>query len=181
MKKAIFYFIIFFFGANLFSQQSIVDSLKKAISKLPADTNKIISTNDLAWELTKRGDFDEATEQINNSLKLSQQLKFEKGAGRALNILGVIQWQKGNYDTALVILNKALVKRRIAHDSLGEGSTLNNIGLIYMNRGNYPKALDNFFASLKIREKMKDKSELSSAYNNIGLIYDDLGDMEKAL
>ena len=112
-----------------------------------------------------------AMEYAEQTLSLSEQLKYTKGKGSAYNSMGVIHHIKGDYINAFVFFNKALLANQEVGNKKSIANSYINIGNTYMYQGKYPEALTNFLTALKIKVEVEDKEGIAGSYSNIGIIY----------
>jgi tetratricopeptide (TPR) repeat protein len=115
------------------------------------------------------------------SLKISEELKDDRGIARALNNIGVVNLEQKHYDKALHYYNRCYDIMERLHDENGMGDCLNNIGSVYQTRSNYDLAIANYQRCAEINKKLGDKRDVSSALHNIGLVYFDMGQYKEAL
>ncbi|MGB0523782.1 MAG: CHAT domain-containing protein [Flammeovirgaceae bacterium] len=133
--------------------------------------------NKLAENLARLGNFDEAFDLVNQTLKLIEE-KIGKGnieeAG-AYNALGLIQLNKGRDDLALDNFNKSLeLFRKLKGDqSLETAQCYTYLGLVHWDSDNTELALDFYRKALSIRKKKLGAQHpvVASSMNDIGLIY----------
>ncbi len=163
--------ILFFIGSNALSQTlTQADSLLIAINKMPDDTNKVNSLNDLVWK-TKLSDSKKADSLGNISYNLAQKLSFEKGIAYATKNLAAVHYYQSDYDKALYLYEKSLESFQNIKDKKGIAIAYRNIANIYHQKGNWKQALDYYFKSLALREEINDKKGIAAVYNAIGLVY----------
>ena len=124
---------------------------------------------------------EKALNYANQSLAISEQIKYKKGIGNAYNNIGVLYSNQGNYSDALKNHNAALKIREEIEDKKGMAGSYNNIGLIYSEQGNYINALEKYIAALKINEALGNKKWVAKNYANIGNLYTAQGNYALAL
>jgi two-component system, NarL family, sensor kinase len=146
--------------------QPLIDSLEKQLRIAKQDTNKVEVLNALAFEY-RSVNTEKAYALLEQSVKLSQELKHEAGLGLAYNHIGILYKNKAMFDSAIYFHQKALGIRQGLRDELGMASSYNNLGLTYDTKSDYTNAMDYYIRSLRIREKLNDSSGMSAAYANI--------------
>jgi tetratricopeptide (TPR) repeat protein len=190
MKKwAFVFFIILYNISNLFSQSSIVDSLKLALKSTKHDTtrcNILVELSDICSE----EDLPKFNEQLKtiaeNNLKLltpkqPQYNLFKKHLASAFNNIGLEFNSKGDFTKAMENWGKSLELQKEIGDKRGMIISLNNFGFTYKSQGNISKALEYHSKSLKLSEEIGDKAEIANTLSFIAIIYRAQGDINKAL
>ena len=180
MKKlisALFFTIFAAFGS--FAQNKMLDSLKNALGKAPADSNKANILNELG-KLTVFQDPVQAQKYAQEAEDLSKKIKFAKGEAAAYVLKAVVAHNNAKYVEAIELLRKALPIREKIGDKEGVANCYNNLGNNFYKQGDFVKSIENHFAALKIREAAEDKKGVLNSYNNIGLVYDSQKDLKKA-
>jgi signal transduction histidine kinase len=164
---------------NVWAQS--VDSIRNILKAgKTGDTTFILAQAELAYQLYSTNP-DSSLWYANAARQNAEKLKFEKGLGRALRVIGIYHWSKGEYSQALELINDALSHSQKANDKKGIAGCYGNIGVIYRNQGSYGKALQFQLKSLALREQINDSAGIATTYNNIGLIYKEQGNHEKSL
>lgn len=118
-----------------------------------------------------KGDFPNALNNHQKSLKIREEIEDKKGIAASLNNIGLIYKNQGNFPQALDYWQRSLKIYEEIGNKRGMGISLNNVGIIYRAQDNYPKALEFYKRSLKIREEINDKQGVGETLNNIGVIY----------
>jgi serine phosphatase RsbU (regulator of sigma subunit) len=179
----LFLYLLLWVGqySHISAQNSIADSLRKALKTESEDTNKVLTLNKLCMNLWHQGKYDTALVCANGVQALAEKLGFEKGMASAFTNMGIIFHGKGNYPKALEYYQKALPIYQHIGNKPGMANNLSNIGNIYSDQGNQSKALEYYFKSLVINQQLKEKSGMATNFTNIGLIYYGQGNSEKAL
>ncbi len=159
---------------------SQADSLEALLKTDIADTTRMNTLHDLAWELqhNKPGIALDYAQQL---LDLAEKLAHQKGMGRALHTIGCIKGNIGDYSSALKYFNKALNIWEELSSKKGISAILNSIGNVYLNQGDFPKALEYYFKTLQIDEELGDKLGIAVDLGNIGIVYHSLEEYNNAL
>lgn len=162
-----------------FSQESIIDSLKKVLPTLDGES-KTQTLLKICNEI-KFQDAEAARTYCQEALVLSQNLNLAKWEGVALQRIGVTYEGQGEYEKALDYGNKALSIFKNLNDSLEIANTYNNIGIVFDQKGQNEKALLQLFDALKYYEALGDKGGIAQAANNIGVVYKKEKNYEKVI
>jgi serine phosphatase RsbU (regulator of sigma subunit)/tetratricopeptide (TPR) repeat protein len=167
--KVAFFSIFFGVGLSALSQQRIIDSLEKCLTKIQVDTQRVNTLQ----ELCRKHLFSDSKKALNYgklAFDLSEKINFKKGAAKALHNMGIVYYNTGGYDSALYYFFNSLKIKQTLGDKKGMASSYNNIGAILAFKGDYDKALGYYISSLKINEDLKNDEGALSAANNIGNI-----------
>ncbi len=178
--KGLIVILLLFIQFSGWTQNSEIDSLKTLVEKSSKDTNQVNSLLELA-SIYQRIDLDSALAFSNNALKISNVIKFYKGAANAYRQIGIIYYIKGDYEKAIDHFTLSLKSWEKEGDQKGIGRAYMNMGIIQKNLGEYQKALENYLKSSQIQKSINDVDGLARSYNNIVNIYLELGDFESAL
>ena len=182
LKKSYSLFFFFFFLV-LFSSvraQSIADSLKNIVSSAKEDTNKVNALILLSDEY-RSSNINQSLEFAKQSLKLSEQLNFDRGQVSSNNAIGIANYFMGNYPQALSHYIKAIKILEKTGNKKKIGAISNNIAAVYLELKQYKEAESYFNKCLKIDEELRDSTGIAEGYNNIATIYQDLGKNDIAL
>ncbi len=134
-----------------------------------------------------QGEYAEAAEYLEKSIKISQQIlpATHPDLATFYNNIGGVYDHMGEYSKALPFYEKALEIQpkslSVNHPDLA--TTYSNIGTVYCNLGEYSKALSFYEKALEIFQKTlpANHPDLATSYNNIGGIYFKMGEYSKAL
>ncbi len=127
------------------------------------------------------GDYNQAIDIYENCYKKALNVGSKKEAGRCLNGIGNILYDKGDFKEALEFQNQALKIRQEIDDMKGLGYSLNSIGNLYQAMGNFDKSLDYLMKSYEIRKVLSNTRLIAISLGNIGHVYWATGDYKKAL
>jgi tetratricopeptide (TPR) repeat protein len=138
-----------------------------------------------------KGDYDQALNYFNNSLKVYEEMKLmsdpssvetgKKGMAAILNSIGNVYYEQTDYKKSIDFYLKALKVREELKDTNAIASTLGNIGNVYADQADFPNALDYYFKALKISEAGRNKASMSQWLGNIGVVYSEQTNPKKAL
>jgi len=192
--RGYFVLILLLLSTISYSQnQKVIDSLQTELKSFEAakiafskkvpklyDTLKV----NLLYKISKEywgNNSEKGMDYANQSLKLSEQINYQKGIANAYNGIGGINDDNGNYPAAIEYHKKSLEIREAIGDKEGIASSYNNIGITLKKQGDYAEALKYYYKSLKIVEELGNKKDLTPRYNNIGIIYKMQGNYDDAL
>lgn len=155
------------------------DSLILNLDDITADTTRIKTLDDLAWEVIN-SDPAKAAVYAAQALDLARKGSHIKLEATLLNTLGVAHGNSGEFQKALEHYNAALTIRRSIRDEAGIASSLVNMSNIYFNQGLYDKALTCNLEGLKAYEKLGNKRNAATVTINIGNIHQNNSDYDLA-
>ncbi|MEL7835112.1 tetratricopeptide repeat protein [Fodinibius sp. Rm-B-1B1-1] len=144
-----------------------------------SDTTVVHTLIDSSYALSF-DDPDRAIAFAEQALKLSEQIDYPKGVGKAHRELGYSNSVKGNFEEALSHHQKGISQSQQIGDTLGIISQLNDIGNLYKKQTQYHTALEYFFQALELSETQKLDRGIASIAGNIGLVYFELENEKKA-
>lgn len=177
-----YYFLLIPFGQA--QDQTEIDSLKQHLKRPLNDTSRIITLNELAWNL-RRQEFDQAWKYAKEALNLSRELNYLPGLATSYNRLGLVEQYKKNLLLAISYYKKSLtIEEKIRH-KYGIARAKNQIGNIYQTLNQVPEAIEYYQDALKIFNALDDSTKVDrakiSTCNNLGLCYRLIGDGERSL
>ena len=171
---------------KLLSSTSLTESVKGSYLITLAT-----AMNNFGYGNMNRGEFQQALEYYNKSLKIRMELrnssdsnimkKGTKGIATTLNNIGYIYRRQGDIPKAMEYYNKSLSLLEDLGNKVGVAGSLNNIASLYKEVGDILKSLEYNHRSLKIYEKLDHKEGIGTCLNNIAGIYKRQGDIPKAL
>ncbi|MCV9388016.1 ATP-binding protein [Reichenbachiella ulvae] len=165
MKRCIL--LLFFLSSfsTAFSQSTWIDSLRNASNSLPNSSEKVDALNHLVFELSY-GDKHEALEKLRESIRLSQELDYQKGLNRAYQILGIIYLDKGELDSAEIYFHKALGYFEKTQDKAELFKIYQKLGQVQSSRNSFQLAGDYYEREMQIARSLGDTIMLGNAYND---------------
>jgi adenylate cyclase len=174
MKNPFCFLLFFTFHFSIFictAQSRIIDSLQQVLRNEDEDSDKVNTLTTLSEQLWEKSNYSSSMDYANTALQLADVLKYEKGKGDALHLLGINNDRKGNFSVALNNLQEGLSVFREIGNKLGISKCLVSIGNVYSTQGNYPKALDNYFEASDLCREIGDEMGSASVYGSIAVIY----------
>lgn len=162
------------------AQSDVYDSLKVAVTSMPADTNKVNTLTQLGL-LARKFDATAAEAYANEALEISGRLNYDKGTGKAYSILGLLMYYQGRFDEALEFQELALEADLRTNDPKNISGTYNDIANLYADKGDLKQAIEYYTKALYYAEELNDSMLRARSLANIGSIYQELKDYDNAL
>ncbi|MGB6268488.1 MAG: ATP-binding protein [Olleya sp.] len=106
--------------------------------------SKINDNINLAQKHIDSNEFYKAQSDLDQALKLANQINDNKSIGLIYSKIGKIEFITEEYTEALKTLIKAVEKQRFAKDNINIAETYKTIGNVYMSKKEYNRALDYF-------------------------------------
>ena len=128
-----------------------------------------------------QGNYEQAMEFYNNSLKLNTEVGDKRGIAGCYTNIGSIYTDMGGFDKAIQHYLKSLTYLEKINDKKGISYCYNNIGNIHFFQNSYEKAIQYYLKSLKYKEELGDLRGMSGCYNNLGIIYNAKKEHETAI
>lgn len=116
----------------------------------------------------RQGQLDEAEEYYQESLKLSQDNRYDSLTAVIYVNLGQLERKKGNYEEARNLFNTSLSISNETEDLTGQASTHRFLGNLYRAWGKRDSALTSYNTSIAISEEIGDKDIMANAYLSMG-------------
>jgi tetratricopeptide (TPR) repeat protein len=164
--------LILLSASRMLLAQDGLDSLQRALKTAAGDSARVDALNELSGRHRRLSNFDSAVYYAREAIRLTEgQVRYQKGRGKAYNMLGNACSMQGNwpeslksYFISLKIMEEAGEKRAIA-------SCYGNIGNIYYYQANYTDALRYHRAALKVKQQLGDKKGMVFTLNSLANIY----------
>ncbi len=117
----------------------------------------------------KRGDYDEATEWLDDRAGSgSRRLDDRVGIGRVLQISGTVAATRGDFATAREQLEASLEIRRELGDKAAMGALLSNLGIMAEYEGDFDRSRALHEEGLAFRVEAGDKGAVAISLMNLG-------------
>ncbi|AKB49839.1 photosystem I assembly protein Ycf3 [Methanosarcina barkeri str. Wiesmoor] len=129
------------------------------------------SLHNLGIILHLQGNYEEAMNKYNQSLKIDEELGERHRISMSLRFLGRIEYDKGNYDDAVKLYNQSLMIAEKLGDQSGIAKLLGELGIVLLHQGNYDEAIKLYNQSLMIAEKLGDQSGIAGTLYELGKVY----------
>lgn len=178
VKNIVFFFIIFK-GLLTFSQNKLIDSLRKT-SKEQLDSEKIITFIELS-EQFKGINLDSADIYSKKAFLISEKIKDKRLKIIAWLELGNFNRENSNFDKALKYFQKSLQLSEKINDSILIANSYTGAAIVNSRLGNFNIALQNFYKSLPIYEKLKDTNNISRCYLNLAVDLKKIKEFDKSI
>lgn len=120
------------------------------------------------WRMSYFDDFHALNKQC---LELAKKLNNNVEIARALNHIGLFNFQRGNYSYALNYYTEALPLFYELNKYSEASNILNNLANLYMYLGSYEKSLDYISQALNIDKAVGNPTYISMDMNNLGELY----------
>jgi len=144
----------------------------------PSHTTRLSST---VWRyLDNGGHYSEAITIAAQAHFAARQTGDLPGQARALNNLGLADWQQGRYQQATDHHQQAVVALHRIGDSVGEARSLGNLGVVYERLGRYQEATERLQEALTLFRDMDDSYGEAYTLINLGSVQERLGDYQQA-
>src|SRR5260221_9499159 len=173
------FFLIHLYSSAAYTQNSWIDSVKKAVVTQKADTNKV-------WTLKRMGDYysfndpDSGIAYAKQALALAEKLQFDRGIFWSIVSLDHSLYITGNYTTELDYALKAMPLAKKLNDRYATGWSNGMLADSYLSLGDYNTALPYIYVIMKNIEQYY-PDELFSGYAAIVPIYVQLHKYDSAL
>ncbi len=115
------------------------------------------------------------------SLKLAQEIGFNKGVAQAMNCLGICYLRLGDAPTASHYFFKTLSFADSLNLTIEKGNALNNIASSLLSEKEYRKALSYTQKSLKLQIQNRDSDGIAYAWLRMSDVYNNLGQNDSLL
>ncbi|WP_162618542.1 tetratricopeptide repeat-containing sensor histidine kinase [Pedobacter yulinensis] len=166
----VLFFLLGSFAAA--AQQAAADSLLDTLSKAKPDTAKVWLYFNLGRTYYS-SDTEKALDYAGKALVLAQELNFDKGEAKAVNLIGVCQLIQSRFEESLKSHYRALGIRERLRDTIGMMESLINLGNVNYRLTNTEEAVGFYKRALRYAVKKHSKPGLALLYNNLGSYYKD--------
>jgi tetratricopeptide (TPR) repeat protein len=102
------------------------------------------------------------------------------GRMRALNLLGVIEFERGNLDRSLHCFTETLGLARALKDTLMTARACNNLASVADLQGDPRDALTLYRSALLSYQRLGDRRGTAEAYHNLGIVFRQMEDWREA-
>jgi tetratricopeptide (TPR) repeat protein len=144
----------------------------------PAGQAHALSSVGAAYGLL--GQYPEAAEHLQHSLRLFRERSDLAGQVRALNNLGNVKTSLGQYLPATEYYEESFLLGRQIGDRAGEARALVNLGNAEVRLGRYRSATDHLHQVLELSTRSGDQTNQARALLNLGAVETHLGRFESA-
>ncbi|WMI69144.1 tetratricopeptide repeat protein [Mangrovimonas sp. YM274] len=169
-----------FYGSLRITNEALKHYQEALHFQTKQDTSTIYASNKIAELYLSLKKYEAAKKYLNESLKLSDALKFDKGKATALGLMGSVAEKESKYETALECQESSLKLFESLKDSTGLAVTYENIGSIYEDLEDYDKAY-RYFAGARAFSIHSPMHVRLNIINNMGDVKRKNGEFEKGL
>jgi filamentous hemagglutinin family protein len=127
------------------------------------------------------GDYSQAIESYQPSLKLTQELGNHQQEAVAVGGLGRAYTDLGNYSQAIESYQQSLRLTRELGNRQQEAIALGSLGRAYTDVGNYSQAIESYQQSLRIALELGNRQQEGIALGGLGRAYIELGNYNQAI
>ncbi|MFI5150473.1 MAG: tetratricopeptide repeat protein [Bacteroidia bacterium] len=178
-RRGLVWFLLL--SLNITAQRNaLTDSMESVLKTQSADTSKVKTLNELAWEYSSL-DLKKGKEYARQSIAISTRLQYIKGRSSAYNTLGNICSDLGDNKEALTNYFLALKDKQTTKDKKGEATVCSNIGIVYRILSDSANSLRYYRMALHARELLNDSKGIGDCYNNMGNVYRDYAQYDLAM
>jgi CHAT domain-containing protein/tetratricopeptide (TPR) repeat protein len=171
-----------FFRQNKNSQGLAVCEMAEEIAnQLDDKKDTVAMLRGIGSLLSLRGDFVQAVEDFQRSLKIAEEIGDKAGMALALNNIGDVYRYQRNYAEALGYYHKRLKVEEEIGNKAGIGLALGAIGFIHYYQDDYTQALEYLQRGLQIAEEIGDRLRMATLLNGIGNTHRVHGNYTEAL
>jgi predicted ATPase/transcriptional regulator with XRE-family HTH domain len=121
-----------------------------------------------SWLAFCQGDYDEATTQAQEGLRLYEGLGNKRGRAAALTTLGCVAMSQGAYKRAYPLVEESLALRREEGDRREMATSLNNLGNLALLEGDLARAQTLLEEYLSLSREMGDNYVTANALQTLG-------------
>ena len=159
----------------------LVRKLNQQTIETAAGRTKAAALHHLGIIHHDQGDYAQAIENYNLSLKINEELGDKSGIAITLHQLGIIHQDQGDYAEAIKNYGKSMKIAEELGDKSGMAQTLHQLGNIFYSQGDYAEAIEKYNQSMKIKEELGNKSGIAKTLHQLGMIHQDQGDYARAI
>jgi tetratricopeptide (TPR) repeat protein len=158
-------------------------SLNQAVESANVLENSMvlaICVHNLGIHAQKRGNYPEARQLHQQSLKIAKELGDESGMSSSLHEMGMLAQDIGEYDEARQLYQQSLKIKQELGDKSGVSGSLHQMGMLAQDIGEYDEAWQLYQQSLKIAKELGDKSVESKSLHQMGMLAQGAGEHDEA-
>ena len=156
-----------------------INDLREQLTSETDDFRRVDILNDMAFKF-RFADTPAAVRTAEESLRLAEQLDYEKGMAGAHLSLGFGNYMLSKFDIALTHQVKAHYLFERLEDSIGAARARMAMAGLHWSIGNFDQALTNAFAGIKVLEDEADEFT-GWGWNIMGGIHQSIGDVDQAV
>jgi len=139
------------------------------------------SINNLGFLAQNKGDFPQAIDFFEKSMKIREEINDKDGIAQSLNNIGTIYKNKGQMELALKHYNKSSLFYEKSNNLEGMANSITNVGAVYESQSDFDNALKCYKKGLSLYTKIGNKQGIAIIKNNIAYVNQNKGDVSGAL
>ncbi|WP_179319728.1 tetratricopeptide repeat-containing sensor histidine kinase [Winogradskyella helgolandensis] len=183
MKIIVSFLIILFLSisTNLFSQTTVIDSLKKELSiHNENDSTKVNLLYGVAFS-SFQNDLETTKLYLGKAEDLSNDLNYTKGKAKVLYLKGILESRKSNYKASLDFFKGSLKHYESINDQSGIAAIYNAFGITHFIQSEYDEAILYYQKTFEIQKSQGKPINLINSLLNIGNVYSETGRYNEAI
>jgi len=161
-------FLAFTFN-SVFGQSRLIDSLTNRLKQVEG-TERVDILNRLTFEFISQ-DNAKAIKYCDQSIALSNTLRYDKGAGLAYTYRGIFEYLSGKFSDGRASLRNGLRLAVKAKDVQNQGYTLVQLGNSYLNQALIDSSFIFYDKAYQILKDSSNPETLSKLYKNLSALY----------
>jgi predicted ATPase len=127
------------------------------------------------------GEYDEALEQYEKCLEISEKIDYRRGIGQAFSNIGSTHLMKGDLSLALEFFKKGRSIWEEIWDLREIGYSNYNLGRVYFYKGDFDRTLEYLHESKRISEETGDLHKLAMSLSAIGTALSSISDSDEVI
>ena len=160
---------------KLTASLAILEQLKSG------DAELVDTLNDVANAHLLISSNSQARTHCQKALELSRSLRYAKGEGLSLELMGQVEYASGNLTRSLELYTAALSILKKESDNAGLAQTFLDLGYSYSDLSETEKALEAYNQALESWRNVKNPRGEALTLTAFGHLYSKLGDKQRAL
>jgi tetratricopeptide (TPR) repeat protein len=157
------------------------EQVYETFAALDAKQQMAATLNMQSQALQGMGEYDQAIEKQEASLRIKREIENEEGQAISLHQLSMLYRMKEDYETALARSRDAEEIDRRRGDLAGLAADLHEQGLIFNALDRHDEAFARFRESLKIKRRIGNESGAAQSLIALGTLLRDAGQMREAI
>lgn len=161
------------FYIRFFPEHSLVYSQKAFDVARNANEPEILADILLLWGISYHAmsNYNDAEKKYEESLKLSKEIDFKVGIGKALNRLSLIKNVRGDFQSAVKLCIDAVKILEKENNRKALGSALNNLAILHYVIEDYNKARELAQKALQYNQETGDPLLIAASYEHLTILH----------
>ncbi|MBC7399545.1 MAG: tetratricopeptide repeat-containing sensor histidine kinase [Mucilaginibacter sp.] len=180
LPTIVFAAVLLFTPVTLIAQNKTVDSLLKHLATTKADTNRVITLNNIAFALYYT-DYQKSLDYCKQANALTTKLNYLRGLAVNYHVQGIVYTFEDDYATALIKEQQAASLALKINDYLLLAKTYNAAGLAYSRHNDAERSLAAFNSAIEALKRTSDKSLNAAILHNMAVLYIEKKDYKRGL